>query len=147
MLGIGFRDLASLARDTKEMSWHEVQTHIDGSVDLEDAQESPVRDWLVPIGDTGIYISPNDPVDPRDCEKWPSSPHCGGSGINPFVPKTDVGISVSKNPCEICVEIQPSILFIDGPPTYVCYRKPSCRTRPVPNNERLPFLPLSTWQP
>jgi hypothetical protein len=35
-----------------------------------------VRDWLIPVGDTGFYVTPNEPVDPWDCARWSGSPIC-----------------------------------------------------------------------
>ena len=31
----------------------------------------PQDTGLVPVGNTGIYVTPNDPVDPWDCQRWP----------------------------------------------------------------------------
>lgn len=35
-----------------------------------------MREYLQPIGNSGFYQSPTEPVDPRDCERWPNSPYC-----------------------------------------------------------------------
>ena len=54
------------------------------------------RDWLVPIGDTGIYVTPNEPVDPWDCARWSGSPICSDPvGFNPeygFSPATGITV-------------------------------------------------------
>jgi hypothetical protein len=37
---------------------------------------SSYRDWLEPLGDTGLYVTPNEPVEPWDCTRWSGSPIC-----------------------------------------------------------------------
>lgn len=81
----------------------------------------PVKDWLVPVGDTGIYISPNEPVDPRDCDQWPDSPFCGGSGVNPLRPFMQ-SAEITRNECETCITITSTGFYITGPQYTVCYR-------------------------
>jgi hypothetical protein len=45
----------------------------------------PGYDRLIPLGDSGISVTPNDPVDPWDCEAWPGSPYCdGGPVVDPL---------------------------------------------------------------
>lgn len=54
------------------------------------------RDWLVPVGDTGIYVTPNEPVEPWDCARWSGSPICSDPvGFNPeltFSPATGLTV-------------------------------------------------------
>lgn len=92
-----------------------------------DVTEEPMQDWLVPIGNTGFYQSPVEPVDPRDCDRWPDSPYCDGSGVNldNFI---DLIPEVHVNDCEICVTISPTLAFISLPPYTICKRKntPEC---------------------
>ena len=95
----------------------------------------PVKDWLIPIGDTGIYITPNEPVDPWDCERWPDSPYCSPSGLEQtFRPPQTV--EITRNECETCITTTSSTPFITGPPFTVCYRskKEACQIQ-LPQEE------------
>lgn len=47
---------------------------------------------LSPIGNTGFYHTPNEPVDPRDCERWPDSPFCTSVGVDPLNAGIQTGI-------------------------------------------------------
>ncbi|MEP0868874.1 hypothetical protein NDA01_03560 [Trichocoleus desertorum AS-A10] len=104
-----------------------------GGYQMPDVLEEPLQPWLEPIGDTGFYQSPLEPVDPRDCDRWPDSPSCGGSGVNidDFI---NVVPQVHANDCEICVTFSPTLAFISLPPYTICYRKdsPECRPEPPP---------------
>jgi hypothetical protein len=85
---------------------------------------------LIPLGDTGLHITPNDPVDPWDCDAWPDSPYCDGGGlvVDPIGGRGVGGVAdVAGDECEICVTVTPSILWMRGPVYTVCYRKPECR--------------------
>lgn len=112
-----------------------------------EAAESPsiIPSHLEPIGDTGIYITPNNPVDPRDCDRWPDSPWCGGNGLSSpshgiGAIGTGVTIETSFNQCEVCVTTHGSLFWISGPPATVCYRRPDC-VLPEPEPEPQPPLP------
>lgn len=84
---------------------------------------------LVQIGDSPIWRSSNDPVDPWDCERWPNSPYCGGMNHPRGFIEAALGMrvggtySVSSTGCETCFTYQPNFLGIPGPITRVCYRK------------------------
>ncbi|MBD2095124.1 hypothetical protein H6F90_08145 [Trichocoleus sp. FACHB-591] len=107
-----------------------------GAPELPLPTEEPLQPWLEPIGNTGFYQSPVEPVDPRDCDRWPDSPYCGGSGVN-LSDFLDLAPDFHYNDCEVCVTIAPSLAFISLPPYTVCYRKPECRPDP---GEELPDL-------
>jgi hypothetical protein len=89
---------------------------------------------LIPLGDTGLHITPNDPVDPWDCGAWPGSPYCdGGPVVDPLesgYPGAYADLGISPDGCEVCVTVTPSILWMEGPPYTVCYRFPGPRCRP-----------------
>lgn len=89
----------------------------------------PQDTGLVPVGNTGIYVTPNDPVDPWDCQRWPNSPYCQGDGFNPL-DIVDADVAISTNECETCITVQPTVLYIYGPTTTVCYRAEACRPAP-----------------
>jgi hypothetical protein len=92
-----------------------------------DINEEPLQPWLEPIGNTGFYQSPVEPVDPTDCDRWPDSPYCDGSGINKddFI---DLAPEIHYNGCEICVTLSPTLAYISLPPYTICYRRnsPDC---------------------
>jgi hypothetical protein len=54
-----------------------------------------MHDHLVPIGNTGIWVTPNEPVDPRDCDRWPDSPYCTSVGIDPLNAGIQSGIDLA----------------------------------------------------
>lgn len=100
---------------------------------------------LTPIGDTGLYITPSEPADPTDCDRYPDSPFCGG---NPFT-KQGIGFNpeIIINQCDIGITLRPVLGFIKMPPFSLVYRKPECRLIepphfPVPNYPglNLPFV-------
>jgi hypothetical protein len=94
----------------------------------------PGYDRLVPVGNSDFYVTPNDPVDPWDCEAWPGSPYCdGGPVVDPLesgYPGAYADLGISPDGCEVCLTITPSILWMEGPPYTVCYRFPGPRCRP-----------------
>ena len=90
---------------------------------------------LVPIGDTGLYITPSEPADPRDCDRYPSSPYCGE---NPFT--TDpIGLDpeIIVNQCDIGIRLSPVLGFVKLPEFNLVYRKPECR---VPSEQTEPEI-------
>lgn len=106
-------------------------------IEMPNIEEEPLQPWLVPIGNTGFYQSPVEPVDPRDCDRWPDSPYCGGSGVNTddFI---DLAPHFHRNGCEICVTISPTLSYISLPPYTVCYRTDSPECRPQPQTQPIP---------
>lgn len=80
---------------------------------------------LVPIGDTGFFITPDTPADPTDCERWSDSPFCGG---NPFA-QTFIGIELEIiiDPCNVGITLRPIFGFIRLPPVTIIWRNPLCR--------------------
>jgi hypothetical protein len=96
---------------------------------LEVDYEPNKRDWLDQLGNTPVYLSPNEPISPYDCEKYPTSPFCGQE--LPFDPfdATEVLLDYKAkiSPCEACIELQPKFMGLQMPPYMVCYR-PSTTT-------------------
>ncbi len=93
--------------------------------DYIDFSEEPIK-GLVPVGDTGLYGTPDEPADVQDCDRYPDSPWCGG---NPFT-LTPVGIEpkIIIGDCDIGITLNPVFGFIRLPPVSLVYRKPECRT-------------------
>ena len=97
-----------------------------------------IPDWLDPIGDSGFFITPEEPADPTDCERYPNSPWCGGTGLDidsvfDISPAT-IEPSISANGCEVCIRLESSLFWISLPDNYICYRSkdPSCQPVPDP---------------
>lgn len=104
-----------------------------------DESEPVARDWLVP-GFGGLYYTPNEPVDPRDCDRWPDSPYCGGTGITSDFGNlgTGLGIDISISNCEQCITVNQSLAFIALPPYTVCHRFDNGSCRPAPQQPAVP---------
>lgn len=94
-------------------------------------------DYLVPYA-FGFYGSPNEAVDPRDCDRWPDSPWCdGGSGAGGDILSLDFDIDISLNGCDaLVVTINPSVAYLALPPLTVAWRRPSCRRPLEPYREQ-----------
>lgn len=105
-------------------------------------EEEDYHDWLEPIGNTGFYQTPAEPVDPTDCDRWPDSPFCGGTGLDPEN-LAGLGVEVGYNDCEICITVSPTLAFISLPPYTVCYRKEGC----IPTREEPPKPQPGTIDP
>ncbi len=108
---------------------NEQSTNDDGSI---------VPDWLDPIGESGFFMTPEEPADPTDCERYPNSPWCGGTGLDidsilDISPAT-LEPSISFNNCEICLKVETSLFWISLPDNYICYRskEAACQPKPPP---------------
>lgn len=96
---------------------------------------SGINKGLVPLGYSGIYVTPDEPADPRDCDRFPTSPWCGQ---NPFSKKpVDIGWDVTLNECGIRASVKPILGFVKLPPISVAYLRPECR-----GEELIPANPI-----
>jgi hypothetical protein len=99
---------------------------VQGSIDL----DPTVNESLTQIGDSPVYWTGNEPVDPRNCELWPNSPYCGGQVVDPFDIR-EIGFvgKVTVSLCETCFQLDPKFLGISGPSGIVCWRNdlPECQ--------------------
>lgn len=88
---------------------------------------------LEPIGDSGLYATPDEPADPMDCDRYPNSIYCDG---NPFT-KTPIGIepTIIIDECNIGIQFEPVLGFIKLPPVTLVYRFPSCREEEKENRD------------
>lgn len=92
----------------------------------------------------GIYRTPDDPVDPRNCNLWPDSPWCGGFpwSVSPVAlePK------IVADECAIGLRIEPVLGFTNMPPIEIQYRKPGkCREKEEPEIPEEPTPPPINW--
>lgn len=84
---------------------------------------------LVPIIGN-FYTTPSEPADPRDCDRYPSSPFCGG---NPFSGElVDIEPAIVADDCNLGVQLEPVLGFIKLPPVQIVYRSPDCALPPPP---------------
>lgn len=90
--------------------------------------DSIIPDHLEPIGDTGFWVTPDEPADPQDCARYPDSPWCGGTGVDweAVVDVAPVSVTpyVSTNGCETCITVDASLFWIALPQHNICYRLP-----------------------
>lgn len=93
-------------------------------------QQEPPPEGLVPLWPgSDIYTTPNAPVDPGDCDRWPGSMACNDSTDFPgnpanWAPENEVSTSYSD--CSICLTVSPSFGPISFPPFTICRIKPEC---------------------
>lgn len=82
----------------------------------------------IPVGNNGFYGTP--PAELNDCDRWESSPVCGG---NPFS-KTpfDPGVSIVADKCSIGFKAEPTIAFMKLPPSEILYVREKCRPEYTP---------------
>lgn len=88
----------------------------------------PPSGGLVPIGDTGLWITPDEPADPQDCARYPTSAWCTPFffTLRPFTLKP----SIAVDGCNIGVRLDGSFGFIRVPPVSLVYRNPSDACKP-----------------
>jgi hypothetical protein len=95
---------------------------------------------LIPIGG-GIYITPKGPADPRDCDRYPDSPYCGGNPFSaaPVALEPDIGF----DECGGYFSVTPVLGFTRMPVATIAHRKdtPECRREPEPPPELPPPTP------
>jgi len=75
---------------------------------------------LTPIGG-GIYVTPKGPADPRDCDRYPDSPYCGGNPISPapIALEPDIGF----DECGGYISVTPVLGFTRMPVATIAHRK------------------------
>lgn len=97
----------------------------------EPGENNDIHSGLIPIGDTGLDRTPDEPAAPTDCARYPDSPFCGGI---PFT-LTPIGLDpeIINDGCNIGIRLNPAIAFIRLPPVALVYRKPECRDQRAPN--------------
>lgn len=78
---------------------------------------------LVPLGDTGLWITPDEPADPQDCDRYPTSPYCTADFFT-LSPVTLVP-SIAVDSCNAGIRLDGSIGWLRVPPIAIIYRDPS----------------------
>lgn len=92
--------------------------------DLMKKLDSPPPAGLIPIGDTGLYRTP-DEISPKDCEFYPDSPYCGGNPISRDAVGLDVDWGVDG--CSAHVSVTPTIGYIKLPTHTIAAVREECR--------------------
>jgi len=100
---------------------------------------------LVPINGSNWLITPNEPADPWDCNRYPRSLYCGG---NPFsLAPVGFGVEPIINNCYVGIEIEPILGFYRLPPVQIARIFPECRKpknpKPLPDNTPVTHFPSS----
>lgn len=93
---------------------------------------------LEPINDEWSISDPFEPVDPRDCSKYPASPYCEND-LLAIGPPVGFEVDIRSNNCTTCVYIYPVVGFMRLTPTVICRRDPNCkedRDSPPPDPRR-----------
>ncbi|WP_434686908.1 hypothetical protein [Pseudanabaena minima] len=116
----------------------------------------PVAPALEPINDEWSISNFNEPVDAKDCAKYPASPYCENEWIDPFGSPFGVEPELRSNGCETCFYVYPIIMWMKLQPTIVCRRDPNCgveakpslnkdpitKNKPKPYDENPPITPF-----
>ncbi len=92
----------------------------------EEPQES-----LVQIPGTPFFATPNEPADPRDCDRYPNSPWCGENPIS-LDNIVDIGVDLVLDECNIGIQLAPTLAFVSLPPVQLVYRREGCIKPPPP---------------
>lgn len=101
----------------------------------------PVAPVLEPINDEWSISNFNEPVDAKDCAKYPASPYCENEWIDPFGSPFGVTPEIKTNACETCLYVYPIVMWLKLQPTIICKRDPNCEL-PGPEDNPPPSFPL-----
>lgn len=102
-------------------------------------QPADPQDDLVNVpGFDDWYMTPDDPVDPRDCNRYPNSPWCGGTGFSPT--PIDFGIDWVADDCNFGVQACPTLAFVSLPCFQIVHRNPACKSN-IPDPPYTPLQP------
>lgn len=97
---------------------------------------------MVPIGDSGWYVTPEEPAAPDDCERYPDSLLCGGIPFD--FKRFKLEFSFVVDTCNLGIKVTPVFFYFKLPPIAIAYRHPSCRNLPLPQapvGNAVPFPP------
>lgn len=114
-------------------------------------QPADPQDDLVNVpGFDDWYMTPDDPVDPRDCNRYPNSPWCGGTGFGNT--PVDIGFDWVADDCNFGVQVCPTLAFVSLPCFQLVYRNPACipdppLQQPDPTDPDFPNLILPDIDP
>ena len=116
--------------------------------ELKDAKEQlglgePPPSGLVPIGDLGLYGTPDEPASPFDCERYPDSVYCGGNPLSSKFIDLEVETTVQVNPCGTTrsATFKGTIGHIKLPKHTIAHIPPNCREEYERQGEQTPPPP------
>lgn len=99
--------------------------------------------WNIP--NTDIWLTPNEPVEPGDCERWPQS--CENI-LDPLNPNDARSLSpgfdfeTSHSGCSVCVTVTPNLGAISFPSYTICRIIKECEEMMEPRQPPEPGLPI-----
>ncbi|MEP0799076.1 hypothetical protein [Funiculus sociatus] len=107
----------------------------------------PQQKGLTPIANTGLYRTPDEPADPRDCNRYPDSPFCGGIPLDLEPIALSPAIVINKCGQVVGVQLNPVLAFVKLPPVQLVRVDPSCDedTSPPPPPPPPTPTPLSNF--
>lgn len=97
------------------------------------------EEGLVPLGDSGIYTSPDKPIASDDCRFYPNSPLCGGNPLDARPIGLDTELIFDE--CNIGFKATGVVGFTKLPTHEIVYRQPECREPPPEPPPKEPPLP------
>lgn len=118
-IGRGGRSFKPPQNQRRGIDLADVIENLPGFSELTDAPK------LEPINDEWSISDPFEPVDPRDCAKYPASPYCEGDLFR-IGPPVGFAVDIKINGCTICVYIYPVVGWMRLTPTIICRRDPNC---------------------
>ena len=89
--------------------------------------DRPVNDELEETWIPGVYMSPGEPIDPRNCKLWPNSPYCDASETmdwKKFYRPLAMDFKPEISSCEVCIELYPRFFGLGMAPGIICQRMP-----------------------
>lgn len=136
----------------------EAKERYDKQSELLKKLDSPPPAGLIPVGDTGLYRTP-DTISPKDCEFYPDSPYCGGNPIT----RDSVGLDIDYgvDGCSIHASVTPKLGFMKLPTHTIAYVREECRDEyekrekenatpkvpPPPEDFDIQYNPEPTYRP
>lgn len=118
-VGRGGRSFKPPQNQRRGIELADIVENLPGFSELTDAPK------LEPINDEWSISDPFEPVDPRDCAKYPASPYCEDDLFR-FGPPVGFDVEIRINGCTICVYIYPVVGWMRLTPTIICRRDPNC---------------------
>ncbi len=100
-----------------------------------------------------IYATPGDAADPRDCDRFPNSPWCGGVGFSRDIAALDPSLVYAGDPegkdpllvCTIGANIDATLGFTNLPSFQVAWKNPDSRCAPKPKITKKSEKPETEW--
>lgn len=114
-----------------------IKDRLDKTSEIAKKLDTPPPSGLIPIGDTGLYRTP-EVIDPRDCEHYPDSLWCGGNPIT----RDAVGLDFDygADGCSVHASVTPKLGYLKLPTHTIAWIKEECREK-YSEKEEPPKIP------